>query len=301
MKIFSNILLALALLAGLRDCSDNVRQLGQPNASSQQQKTSENTTVKASADASQAKGSKTESTNKTSSNADSEQDIEDLEVPAPLTDRSEIILRRVGYTASYNKDLLIPNWVAWHLTADHCSGPAKRKGIEFHEDEDVPAPRVDTYDYMRSGYDRGHLCPAGDNKWSVEAMEQSFLMTNICPQSHGLNVGDWNEMENQCRKWAEEYGDIYIVAGPILYRGKHKRIGEHKVTVPEAFFKVVLCMRDEPKAIGFIYKNEDGNRPKGDYVNSVDQVERITGIDFFAALPDKVEKKVEAEADLSEW
>ena len=87
----------------------------------------------------------------------------------------------------------------------------------------------------------------------------------------------------------------------ILYKGKHKTIGKDKVVVPEAFFKVVLCMKDEPKAIGFIYKNADGNRPKGDYVNSVDQVERITGIDFFPALPDKTENKIEASANASDW
>ena len=228
-------------------------------------------------------------------------DAEELEIPAPLTDRKEAILRRTGYTASYNEDLRISNWVAWHLTSDRITGPAKRKGIPFMEDTEAPGAPVDTHDYARSGFDRGHMCPAGDNKWSQRAMEESFLMPNICPQAPSLNRGDWNEMEIQCRQWAEQYGDVYIVAGPILYRGQHRHIGQHHVTVPEAFFKVVLCTRGEPKAIGFIYKNTDGNRPKGDYVNSVDEVERITGIDFFPSLPDKVERRVEAEADLGAW
>lgn len=224
-----------------------------------------------------------------------------MELPAPLTDRKETILRREGYTASYNADLLIPNWVAWHLTSEHTSGSAKRDGIDFAEDTDAPGTRADTYDYRRSGYDRGHMCPAGDCKWSARAMEESFLMTNICPQAPSLNRGDWNEMEIQCRKWAEQYGDIYVVCGPILYKGRHKQIGRNGVTVPEAFFKVVLCLRGEPKAIGFIYKNTDGNRPKGDYVNTVDEVERITGIDFFPSLPDNVEQRVEARASLDDW
>lgn len=228
-------------------------------------------------------------------------DIEGLEIPAQLTDRKEAILRRTGYTVSYNEDLLIPNWVAWHLTSDRLTGPAKRKGISFMEDTEAPGALVNTHDYARSGFDRGHMCPAGDNKWSQQAMRESFLLTNICPQAPSLNRGDWNEMEIQCRKWAETYGDIYIVAGPILYRGHHKQIGAHRVTVPEAFFKVVLCMKGEPKAIGFIYKNGDGNRPKGDYVNTVDEVERITGIDFFPSLPDETERRVEAKASLDEW
>ena len=224
-----------------------------------------------------------------------------LEIPTPLTDRPEQLLKRVGYTVSYNSVLKLPNWVAWHLTVAHTSGISKRDGIKFHEDEEVPRPRATDADYRRSGYDRGHMCPSGDNKWSCLAQEQSFLLTNVCPQDHQLNAGDWNEMESQCRRWAKRYGDIYIVAGPILFKCRHKTIGQNKVTVPEAFFKVVLCMKGYPKAIGFIYRNQPGNRPKGDYVNSVDQVERLTGIDFFSSLPDAVEREVEARCQLEDW
>lgn len=201
----------------------------------------------------------------------------------------EQVLYNDAYVSSFNSTTLIPNWVAWRLTSDRTSGSAKRSDTSFTPDERVAERyRVTTYDYQRSGYDRGHMCPAADNKWSTTAMEQCFLMTNMCPQDHGLNVGDWNEMENQCRKWAQEYGEIYVVCGPILYKGDHKRIGSaHKVTVPEAFFKVVLCMKGKPWVAGFIYKNESGNRPKGDYQNTLDQVERITGLKFFPTMPAK--------------
>lgn len=224
-------------------------------------------------------------------------------MPTTASGTPEQILTNLAYISSFNNETLIPNWVAWRLTADHTNGNVKRNGKAFTPDDRVPEQyRVTTYDYMRSGYDRGHMCPAGDNKWSEDAMQQCFLMTNMCPQDHGLNIGDWNEMENQCRRWADKYGEIYVVCGPILYKGKHKHIGQdHKVTVPEAFFKVVLCMKGKPKGIGFIYKNEGGDRPKGDYVNSIDQVERITGLDFFPTLPDNIEKEVEAEADLDDW
>ena len=228
---------------------------------------------------------------------------DNIEVLAQCSDtQGEILLTREGYVTSYNIANKQPNWVGWQLTADHVTGPYLRKGIKFHEDEEVPEPRATDADYRSSGYDRGHMCPSGDNKWSQLAQEQSFLFTNICPQIHGLNAGDWNEMEQQCRKWAEKEGEIYIVCGPIFYgSAKHKRIGKGKIPVPEAFFKVVLSMKGTPKAIGFIYKNQSGNRPKGDYVNTVDQVERITGIDFFPSLPDDVENKIEAEANISDW
>ena len=213
----------------------------------------------------------------------------------------EQMLMRTGYVASYNKATKLPNWVAWHLTDDRTSGPAKRSGVDFEADMDVPEPRAEDSDYYGSGYDRGHMCPAADNKYSVEAMRESFLFTNMCPQNGNLNRGDWNEMEMACRRWAKQYGGVYIVCGPILYKGKHKTIGKNKVTVPEAFFKVVLRTGENPAAIGFIYKNAEGNRPKGDYVNTVDEVERITGIDFFPSLPDDVENKVEATADIADW
>lgn len=213
----------------------------------------------------------------------------------------EQILKRTGYVASYNKTTLLPNWVAWHLTAERTEGSAKRSGVDFAEDTEVPEPRATDWDYYNSGYDRGHMCPAADNKWSKKAMEESFLFTNMCPQNGNLNRGDWNEMEMACRKWAKKYGDLYIVCGPILYKGKHKTIGKNKVVVPEAFFKVVLRTGDNPQAIGFIYKNTSGNRPKDSYVNTVDEVERITGIDFFSSLPDNVEKNVEATADIANW
>lgn len=212
-----------------------------------------------------------------------------------------IPLERAAYRLSYNPATRLPVWVAWHLTAEHTDGPYSRKGIKFAEDEDVPVPRATNMDYVNSGYDRGHICPSGDNKWSEEAQLQSFLYTNCCPQLHNLNAGDWNELEGKCRKWAQQYGGVYIVSGPLLLNKKHKTIGKNKVVVPEAFFKVVLCMEGEPKAIGFIYRNEANNKTMLSYVNTVDDVERLTGLDFFSALPDEVEREVEAKADLADW
>lgn len=224
-----------------------------------------------------------------------------LEISAALSNVPEQILKRTGYTTSYNKETRLPNWVAWCLTAGHTEGLYKRQGKAFHEDEDVPEPRATDWDYYNSGFDRGHMCPAGDNKWSEQAMFESFLFTNMCPQNPNLNRGDWNEMENQCRRWAKKYGEVYIVCGPILLKQKHKTVGKNKVTVPEAFFKVVLRMSPEPKAIGFIYRNTDGNRPKDAYVNSVDEVERITGMDFFPALSDDIENRIEKERSLHDF
>ena len=152
-------------------------------------------------------------------------------------------LRRYAYRCWYSETMRIPLAVSWYLTGDHVSGNFKRKGVAFHPDYDVKGISVTTQDYMQSGYDRGHMCPSGDNKWNQKAQEQSFLMTNICPQNHNLNTNDWNDLEQKCRQWAKRYGRIYIVCGPVLRGDKHKTIGrqrQRRITVPEAFYKVVL-------------------------------------------------------------
>lgn len=175
----------------------------------------------------------------------------------------------------------------------------------FYPDPDIPRGiAVETGDYSNSGYDRGHMCPAADNKWDKQAMRESFYMTNICPQHHNLNRGDWKELEDDCRRWVEESGTIYIVCGPILYKNDISYIGkERKIRVPNAFFKVILAGLDEgsPRAIGFFYKNASGNNPLDHYVNSVDQVERITGLDFFSQLPDDIEDEIESNYNINQW
>ena len=189
---------------------------------------------------------------------------EKIETPLPLKDTSEQILYRKGYTVSYNKNYKIPNWVD-------------------------------------GSWSRGHMCPAGDNKWDRDAMYDTFLLTNCCPQDANLNSGDWNQIEMACRRWAERFGDIYIVCGPILFKQEHETIGPNQVVVPEAFFKVVLCLNGKPKGIGFIRKNTDTSRRNDLYVNTISEVERITGITFFPTLPKEIADSVKSQANLKDW
>ncbi len=210
------------------------------------------------------------------------------------------ILNRIGYTISYNHNTKCPNWVAWHLTAEHADGNIGRSN-DYREDIDVPTPRANVEDYKGSTWSRGHMCPAGDNKWDYKAMSETFLLTNICPQHASLNSGLWNRIEQDCRRWAKKYGDIYIVCGPVLLNREHETIGNNKVVVPEAFFKVILRVNPQPAAIGFIIRNNEGKKKRDQFVNTIDQVERITGFDFFPALPDEIENKVEAYSNIEDW
>jgi len=129
-------------------------------------------------------------------------------------------------------------------------------------------------------------------------------MTNICPQNGKLNGGDWNDLEVQCRTWAKRYDRVYIVCGPIFRGDTHKTIGRQRnrrITVPEAFYKVVLRTGKHPAAIGFIYENNGSNQPMGQAVRSVDEIEQLTGMDFFSALDDDIENRIEAKSNLSDW
>lgn len=226
-----------------------------------------------------------------------------LEQPAPLK-TDEVILFKNSFVVSYNMSTKCPNYVAWRLTKNRLESKVSRSD-KFIGDETIgEGSRVETTDYVGSGYDRGHMCPAADNRHEEMSMIQSFMMTNICPQNHNLNAGDWKELEEQCRQWVNDYSDLYIVCGPIFDSEKPKTIGKRKgikISVPDRFFKVILMIGRQPKAIGFIYPNSSTNKDMRDYCVSVDRVENITGIDFYPSLPDDVEKKVEKECNPGAW
>lgn len=216
----------------------------------------------------------------------------------------EQILRRSGYVTSYNRTTLNPNWVGWVLTAEHTDGQYTRSGHSFSEDLDVPKPRADYSDIRESvcGYQRGHMCPAGDNKWSYKAQEEAFLMTNICPQDGDLNQNDWKYLEEECRDWAKRFGEVYIVCGPIFTTKPYRRVGEHGVAVPDGFFKVVLAfVNGSPQAIGFVYENKPCHNAMGFYATTIDEVERLTRLDFFYQLEDTVENAIESTYTLAKW
>lgn len=239
--------------------------------------------------------------------ANSRAENRDYEIPQIVKQGvASQLLERYSYKASYNKRTRTPNWVGWVLTAEHTDGEYARRGHSFMEDLDVPLPRAIPADIRESecGYQRGHMCPAGDNKWSYKAQKDAFLMTNICPQDGNLNQRGWKYLEEACRDWAKKYGKIYIVAGPIFYSDNYKTVGENMVAVPDAFFKVVLRIgttATTTKAIGFIYNNDSSRQAMRECARSVDDVERITGFDFFTGLPDSIENELEARFVLADW
>ncbi|MBR5611602.1 MAG: DNA/RNA non-specific endonuclease [Bacteroidaceae bacterium] len=224
-----------------------------------------------------------------------EADMSGLEIPTINNGKQGQILQRTGYTLSYDSKNKTPQWVAWELTKEETRGKEERS-TEFYPDPDVIGAQVVTYDYSHSGYDRGHMAPAGDMKWSKQAMQESFYMSNICPQDHNLNTEDWNDLEMKTREWARQYGKVYVVCGPIYTGKRNEYIGEHRVKVPDAFFKVILINNSKKQcALGFLFENKAGENPLEKYLVPVDQIEKTTGLDFFSALPDELENQLEAE------
>lgn len=205
-----------------------------------------------------------------------------------------------GFDVSFNSDLHLPNWVAWELLAIETEGDVSR-AKKFVADESV-AGCAEDYDYSYSGYDRGHIAPAGDMKWDEQAMNESFYLTNICPQDHSLNSGAWGNLEKKCRIWARHDSVLVIVSGPVLTDKLRETIGDTRVSVPKRFFKVILApYANPPRAIGFVMNNGKVKGGMQEAAVSVDEVERITGHDFFSSLPDSIEQEVERQCDFHYW
>ena len=231
-------------------------------------------------------------------------DVPAVEIPALKKGVPSQIMEYKGYTVSYNRDTRLPNWVAYELTATEAQGDSPRKD-KFRPDPRVAGPQADKEDYRNSGWDRGHMAPAADFKWSAEAMDETYYFTNICPQNTQLNTGDWKELEEQCRKWAVKYGSIYIVCGPIILGNEHGRLGANKVVIPDKFYKVLLTrINGEYHGAGFIFHNPPKRKSRisskppvkrelESYAVTIDEVEHITGIDFFHTLPQATQNRVE--------
>ena len=235
--------------------------------------------------------------------------------PAPVTIRWEhpsegyprfpdqgTIRSYTGFDLAYNETHEQASWVAYILTrADVEKGTVQRTD-NFRPDTSISSGSASLADYRGSGYDRGHLAPAGDMKWDLAAMSESFLMSNMSPQDPSFNRGIWRRLEEQVRRWAIEKDSIYVVTGPALGT-VHSTIGENSVGVPSYYFKVVADLSPPDHSfIAFLLPNRGSRESLYQYAVTVDSLESFTGIDFFASAPDReVIEWLESKLDLAEW
>ena len=225
----------------------------------------------------------------------------ELAIPQFTKSTKSQVIEHIGYTVSYNEQRRNPNWVAYELTAEEVDGTEPRDS-KFIPDPKVIGRQAVDDDYKHSGWDRGHLAPAADMKWSKQAMDESFYLSNISPQNHNLNSGVWKSIEELTRDNAHRYDKILVVTGPVFTDKKGLGyIGENRVLIPNAFYKVLLAYDNGYTGIGFYCENVAGKKKLDTYAKSIDEIEEITGIDFFHQLPDDVEAEVEKAYSWDDW
>ena len=226
----------------------------------------------------------------------------EIRMELPSYRETDCIIEYKGYTVSYDEAARIPSWVAYELTADEASGTIGRGGKKFRQDNKSKVVQADNNDYRASRWSRGHMAPAGDFKWDDGAMWDTFYYTNCCPQDEKLNNGGWNVLENKVRMWARQFGSVYVVTGPIVGQNKGGKIGPHHITVPDAFFKALLVLKDGSyHGIAFVMINTDSPQKLINCCTNINDLEEITGLDFFPSLDDVVEESVEDECIPTFW
>jgi endonuclease G len=229
--------------------------------------------------------------------------VEETKLAKVIDGRKSQVISHLAYAVSYNDDWKLPNWVAYELTKQETMGEVERCN-GFSPDPKVKGDAVVHKDYTNNPgkYDRGHMAPAADMKWSEQAMKESFYTTNICPQNANLNRGDWNDIEELVRDYAQRYESVYVVCGPIVadkpeYMGNYQRIA-----IPDAFYKAILRKKgDSWTTIGFVCENVAGSKPILYYIRTIDEIENMANVDLFYALPDDVENKIEGEDNIVDW
>lgn len=207
-----------------------------------------------------------------------------------------------GFTVNFNKDNHTANYVCWELLSSETNGSEDRNKYKYWVDYDLEGCLDTDLDYATYSYERGHLCPAADQRWSSSAMYDSMVMSNMCPQLRSLNSGIWGTLESKERDWANRDGAIWIVAGPIYYATDTLYLGKSKERVPSGYFKAFLYYNGKfSRAIGFAFQNGSNPGNLEDYAMSIDDLERELGYDLFPALPDELENEIEATYSFADW
>lgn len=217
-----------------------------------------------------------------------------------IPQETDLLLSRTGFSIGYSQKYRQAIWVSYILTAEQLEKKQIDRINVFQVDPAVKYHPVLPQNYSGTGYDRGHLAPAADMTYSVETMKYSFFMTNISPQIPGCNRGIWRRVENQVRRWAFKEKSLSVITGP-LFKDEGKTLGSTEIPIPYAFYKVILDMTPPMKMIAFLIPNKTTKRRIQSFVVTVDDIEKLTGCDFFSKLPDDIENELESKSDFFIW
>ncbi|MFA7332198.1 MAG: DNA/RNA non-specific endonuclease [Candidatus Delongbacteria bacterium] len=217
-----------------------------------------------------------------------------------LPSREDVLLEYKGFALGYRERDEQAAWVSYCLTKAELRAAKTKRSEDFRRDLAVPTGSATLEDYKGSGYDRGHLAPAADMAFHAQAMSESFLLSNMSPQHKSFNRGVWSKLEEQVREFARQRGRVWVVTGPVLDQPL-EHVGPSQVSVPRAYYKVLYAPKPRPAMLGFLLPNAASSVPLQHFVVSVDSVEALTGLDFFAKLPDAQERRLEASRRPLDW
>ncbi len=217
------------------------------------------------------------------------------------TSTTGVVISHRYYNLSYNEKYENPEWVAYRLTPSQISR-RQQKRPWFKRDPLVKSKSAGYKNYYPNGYEKGHLLPAADRRFSKQAFDETFYTSNVSPMKHEFNGGIWNDLEKQVRYWTKYYGPLYVVTGGVLTPDLH-RIGREKVAVPKFFYKIILLKssKGQYKSIAFLIPQNYKDKDLKKYMVTIDSLEKLTDIDFFPALPDTIEDKLEAVKQTGKW
>lgn len=238
----------------------------------------------------------------TASNSSNAETYSDLDLLFP-TGKNDQVVKHQYFAFNYNEKYEVVDWVVHEVTKADIQKPNVQRTDDFRPDRKVKTGSAELYDYKRSGYDRGHLVPAGDMNFNKQAMSETFYMSNMTPQVHSFNTGIWRELEENIRDWAYRFKHVYVATGPVLSKEPIDYIGDNDVAVPHSFYKVIVDLSEpELKGIGFIIPNKVSFQPLSAYAVSIDEVEKVTNLDFFPDLiEDEIEEEIEANYNMKAW
>jgi endonuclease G len=225
------------------------------------------------------------------------------------------LLDKAQYAVGYSRDKGRPNWVSWHLDSTWIGSTPRQD--DFRADTTLPAGwyRVQATDYSGSGFDRGHHTPSGDRTNTVASNSATFLMSNMMPQSPDNNQGPWESLETYCRALVSSGNELYIIAGGSGSGGTGSNggttttVASGHVAVPSQTWKVIIVLpagtndvsrvTSSTRTIAVVMPNTQGIRavPWRNYRVSVDQVEALTGYDFFSTVPTTIQSAIESVVD----
>ena len=223
---------------------------------------------------------------------------DDLATGYPLAPTADTVLSYEGFDLGYNEKFEQAAWVAYVLTRQEAESGAFSRTDNFRPDTSIITGSASLADYRASGFDRGHLAPAGDMTWSKMAMSQSFFMSNMSPQLPAFNRGIWRRLETEVRNWAIEKDSLYVITGPLFTPGD-SLIGMNGVGVPGSYFKVLVDLSPpDHDMIAFVLPNAGSKADLSFFALTVDSLEMLSGYDYFAEAPDQeviewLERKIE--------